>query len=624
MEELLHPTPAAEPDLISTYDTSGRMLFASQSVLDVLGKTMDEVVGRTFHELDLPRDLADRAHRQIQEVVARRQAVKDENSFTGAAGPRQYDYTFIPVLGRDGRLNSVACVARDITQRRLVQRALRESEERFRQFAENSADVFWIADAQTRRLEYLNPVTETLWGESRASFLDDGTKWLEMVHPDDREHASEAFPRVLKGEVCTILYRIIRPSDEEIRWIRDTGFPIRNEAGEIYRVAGVARDITEEFNRTEALAESEERFRLLVEGTHEYAIFLIDPGNRIVYWSAGAERVFGWTAEEALGETADFIFTAEDRAKKEEERELQVALREGVANVRRWKLRKDGTRLWIEAVTHRLNDENGHLRGFAKIARDASDDRRYQDELRRAREELEERVAERTRDLLAINKELERTMAQRQQLERELLEISEREKRRIGEDLHDMVCQELTATALFLKVSAKKVAAESPAAAATLEESAQIVNRNVGLTRDLARGLQPAELTGSSLREALRALGSYAAESSSIKCQFKVARGVRVTDDNIALHLYRVAQEAVNNAIKHSGAKNLIITLDKNARNICVTVEDDGVGFSPRPRAKGLGLHIMRYRANALGGEIKITRRKPRGMQITCVIPVKR
>jgi len=205
-------------------------------------------------------------------------------------------------------------------------------------------------------------------------------------------------------------------------------------------------------------------------------------------------------------------------------------------------------------------------------------------------------VVERTRELLATNKQLEQTMAQRQQLERELLEISEREKRRIGEDLHDMVCQELSATALFLKSGAKKVRPESKHAAETLEESAETVNRNVGIARELARGLQAVELTASGLNHALRDLAAQACENSGIKCHFKAARGVRVLDDTIALHLYRIAQEAV---------------------------QDDGKGFVLRKRQKGLGLHMLRYRANALGGELKITRRRTGGMDITCVIPSK-
>jgi signal transduction histidine kinase len=268
-----------------------------------------------------------------------------------------------------------------------------------------------------------------------------------------------------------------------------------------------------------------------------------------------------------------------------------------------------------------IDDADGAPRGLAKIARDATDLREAEDELRHARDEMEQRVIERTQDLLATNTELERTMAQRQQLERELLEISEREKRRIGEDLHDMVCQELTATALFLQSSAKQMVKENPAAAKTLEESAQTVNRNVVLARKLAGGLQAIELTASGLKNALRDLADRACQNTGIKCHFKCARGVRVPDDTAALHLYRVAQEAVTNAIKHSGAKNLLIHLDRNAEHVCVSVQDDGKGFTLRKRGKGLGLHMMRYRANALGGELRVERRRTGGMDITCVIP---
>jgi signal transduction histidine kinase len=269
----------------------------------------------------------------------------------------------------------------------------------------------------------------------------------------------------------------------------------------------------------------------------------------------------------------------------------------------------------------RLDHDGGELRGFAKIARDATEQQRAEEAVRHARDEMEQRVVERTQELLAMNNELEQTMAQRQQLERELLEISEREKRRIGEDLHDMVCQELSATALFLKSNAKKLAKQNPAISSTLEEAAQTVNQNVGVARDLARGLQAVELNASGLKNALRDLAVQACENSGVNCHFKAARGVRVPDDTVALHLYRVAQEAVTNAVKHSGAKNILISLERNPTHICVSVQDDGKGFIVGKRQKGLGLHMMRYRANALGGELKIERRRTGGMDITCVIP---
>jgi signal transduction histidine kinase len=96
-----------------------------------------------------------------------------------------------------------------------------------------------------------------------------------------------------------------------------------------------------------------------------------------------------------------------------------------------------------------------------------------------------------------------------------------------------------------------------------------------------------------------------------------------VANDAVALHLYRITQEAVANAVKHSGAKNILITLDKTKEKVCVSIEDDGKGFTVRKRSKGLGLHLMRYRANALGGELKIARRASGGTEVRCSMPMK-
>jgi len=128
-----------------------------------------------------------------------------------------------------------------------------------------------------------------------------------------------------------------------------------------------------------------------------------------------------------------------------------IAIEDGRAPDRRWHLRKDGSRLWVDGIMRRIDHKDGSLRGFAKIARDATDQRTAEEALRHARDQLEQRVLERTAEFMQANRELKNEMNRRQELERDLLQISDRERRRIGEDLHDIVCQELTATALFLK-----------------------------------------------------------------------------------------------------------------------------------------------------------------------------
>jgi PAS domain S-box-containing protein len=427
-------------------------------------------------------------------------------------------------------------------------------------------------------------------------------------------------PSLLAGEIVSTDYRIIRPSDGAMRWIRDTGFPIRNDDGVVYRVAGVAQDVTADKTHAEELRQSDERYRLLVEGARDYAIFMLNPENRIIYWSAGAERNFGWTAEEALGETGRLIFTPEDRENKVEEKEIAIALRNGSASDRRWHICKNGKRIWVDGVMRRLDDENGNLRGFAKVARDATKQRNAEEELKKSRAELEERVKARTAELTKINRELAKEIKQRFKLEQEILLISEREKRRMGQDLHDSLCQELAAAAFFLQTSANKIGKSHPAQTKVLSEAAKIVNANVGLARDLARGLHPVELSASGLTTALREL-AFRTNHDEIKCKFKCPKPVRVSKEAVALNLYRIAQEAVTNAIKNGKARKIQITLEKRRAKLVLTVADDGRGFSTRRAGKGMGINIMNYRADAVGGNLTVESADGHGTKVTCTLP---
>ena len=304
-------------------------------------------------------------------------------------------------------METVVGSTRDLTERQRAEQALAESEMRFREFAENSADVFWIIDAPNEKLEYLNPAYERIWGEARGAVMHDFARWKQLLHPDDRARVGDNLRQLLNGRRATVEYRIVRPNDGEVRWIRDTGFPIYDEKGALTRVAGVGRDITPEKERQEALLVTQQRFRLLVEGAPEYAMFIIGLDNRITYWSAGAERIFGWSAEEAVGQPGTLIFTPEDLASGQEIKEIEIAARDGVASDRRWHMRKDGSRVWVDGVMRRLVEENGALRGFAKIARDATERREAEEKLKRSHLDLERRVAKRTADLTAANQKLQ-------------------------------------------------------------------------------------------------------------------------------------------------------------------------------------------------------------------------
>jgi PAS domain S-box-containing protein len=575
-----------------------------------------EAKGRTIREFlpNIEQEWLDSYGR----VALTGQPARREGVAAGLDG-RWFDGYSFRVGGEGSR--QVAVLFTETTARKQAEEQLRASEERFRTVADNVPQLIWTNDANGLA-NYFN----RRWYEYSALTYEEsfGLGWQAIVHPEDAPTSVDRWQKAFaQGEVFDAEYRL-RGADGNYRWFLGRNVPLRNN-GCILSWFGTATDIDDVKNAQATLSETEEKFRLLVEGTPDYAMFLLDTDNNITYWSAGAERVFQWTAQEAIGKKGSMIFTPEDREKGEDQKELTQAMRDGSAPDRRWHVTKDGTRLWLDGFMRRLDHADGSLRGFAKIAREATEQKMAEEKLRHAYDELEQRVLERTADLMATNNELQRAIKGREQLERELLQISEREKRRIGEDLHDMICQELTATALFLKSSAKMVQAESPKAAQTLDESAQIVNHNVGFARDMARGLHPVELKASGLSAALRALAAQTSETKSIACEFKSNRAARISNDEVALHLFRVAQEAVTNAIKHSGAKNIVITLDRSPDGICLSVEDDGKGMPKGRRGrKGLGLHMMSYRANLLGGTFEIEPRKGAGTKVAVCVPPKK
>jgi len=505
----------------------------------------------------------------------------------------------------------------DISDKKAAEEALRASEERFRNLADNVPQVIWTNDA-AGTVNYFNKRWYDYTGLSPEESM--GPERQQIIHPEDAPASMQQWQRALaEGKIFSAEYRL-RRRDGDYRWFIGRNVPLHDD-GRIVSWFGSATDIDDFKKASAALGESEERYRLLVDGARDYAIFLLSPSNNIVYWSAGAERIFGWSAEEAIGQSGELVFIPEDRAIEQEEKEIETALQHGRASDRRWHLRKDGSRIWVDGVMHRLDDEKtGALRGFAKVARDATKQRLAEEELKKAHSELEDRVTERTRELVATNTELHNEMRRRQTLEREILEVTERERSRVGQDLHDGLCQELTATAFLLKSKAKAMAGKVPECAKVLHDAAETVNENAGRARDLARGLHPSELGAGGLLVALRELATRTNERTPCRCQFP--RSLRISDETIALNLYRVAQEAANNALKYARASEIVITLQKEDHDLVLAVADDGAGMRSPGKKKTMGIHMMKYRADVCGGKLEIESRRGHGTTVTCRVPM--
>jgi signal transduction histidine kinase len=206
-------------------------------------------------------------------------------------------------------------------------------------------------------------------------------------------------------------------------------------------------------------------------------------------------------------------------------------------------------------------------------------------------------------------------------LERELLEIAEAEQRRIGHDLHDSLGQHLTATALAGKVLAKKLNSKSAVEPAMAENLVVMVEQAIELTRNLARTLHPIELGVDGLENALQNLAANVSKAFNVSCGFQHSKAVVLKDDKVGIHLYRIAQEAVSNAIRHGRARSIVIALDAAGASIMLSVTDDGAGLPPGARNKrGMGLQIMNYRASMIGATFDIKNLPAGGTRMICVL----
>lgn len=234
-------------------------------------------------------------------------------------------------------------------------------------------------------------------------------------------------------------------------------------------------------------------------------------------------------------------------------------------------------------------------------------------------------VVRRVLDQLDTERRLAVAETDRKRLEKEILEISDREQRRIGQDLHDGLCQQLAGIELMSRALEQRIAARSKADAARAGEIARHVREVIRQTRLLARGLSPVTLESEGLTSALQELASNTEQIFRVACRFECRQPVPVRDQTVATHLYRIAQEAVSNAIKHGKATRILIKLARQDHRMTLTISDDGSGFPESGReAKGMGLRIMHSRAGMLGGALAIENNPGTGARVICTLTLGR
>ncbi len=593
---IFETTLSSITDFAYIFDRGGRFVYSNQALLDLLGITLDEIVGKNFFDLKYPNELAEKLQRQIKQVFDNEQIVKDETPFTSPAGKSgYYEYIFSPVINHDGTVEVVAGSTRDITTRKQAEERLHKSEQRL-QLSIEGANIFaWEVNPQTGETKYSTNFNDVLGFEiskdSKENFFN--------VHADEREAVAAATERAMRGaESLDVEHRIINPETGAVIWVRAQGRMINSHTEEDAPAVflGITQNITERKRAEEELRESEERLRLVVESASDYAIITFDRDGVVESWNSGAEKIFGYRENEIIGQSGEILFTPEDREKGVFQTEMETALRTGRAEDECFLFRKDGSRFFSSGVMRPLKD--GKAKGFVKIARDMTD-------------KIEAEKAVRDKEMLRI-----------------LVGAQEEERKRIARDLHDQLGQQLTALRLKIEIL-KGMCAGDEALREYIDET-QALARQIDADVDfLAWEMRPVALEDIGLAAAL---ANYVREWSAqfnIPADFQANRfGKKRLAPETEAHLYRIMQEALNNVYKHARAKNVDVSLERRDDFAVLIIEDDGIGFEPdecisnKNDAKCIGLTGMRERAALIGGNLEIESAPGAGTTVFVRVPV--
>ncbi len=319
-------------------------------------------------------------------------------------------------------------------------------------------------------------------------------------------------------------------------------------------------------------------FRSATQSLDE-AVVVSDADGNIIFWDEGSERLFGYKEKEILGKPTAMLMPAGHSSRGTRFDHMlfsKASLSDGKTHELRG-IRKDGREFPVELSL--LTWKFGGQPFFTTIMRD---------------------------------------ITERKRLQKEILDISGREHQRIGQDLHDGICQDLSAITLLANLLEKKLSKKSLKEAKDAEEIRKLITQALSKAKILAKGLLPVEFEAEGLMGALRELAFNTQRLTQISCSMRSAKPVLVLNDTVAVHLYRIAQEAVHNALKHAKAKHIIISLSKTRGEIVLSVKDDGIGFKKDKKHRGLGLSIMYSRADTINATLQISKNDGGGTALVC------
>ena len=584
------------PDAVCLIHPKGKLLAGNFQAATMLGfANTEELLQKTIFDFTPPGEHA-RIEADIGNALKTGILRNAEYVMLKKDGmPFRVELSATVSLGINQQPAGLLSVVRDITERQQAQEALRAGEERFRQLADHIREVFWMTNVDRTKIIYVSPAYEEIWGQPCETLYAAPRNWSDAIHPDDRHRVLESIiTKAATGEYDET-YRVIRP-DGSIRWIQDRAFPIRDAAGNIYRIVGIADDITKRKQAWDALGESEARKRAIMQAALE-GIITIDHEGRMLELNPAAEKIFAHSRAKLIGENVMGIVPPSFRAWFKNGLENSFTGDKGPtlgSRIEMPALRAEGSRFSAEFTITRIRLP-GHPM-FTIYIRDITQHKRAEAELR--------------------------------SLPQRIIKAQEDERSRIAQELHDGINQLIASVKMRLRKVEGSLPDLKPAAREILHRCDRLLVKVLEENRRIAHNLRPTDLDNLGLAAAC---GSFCGEvqlRTNLQFQLRLIAPTQRLPPVVELHLFRIVQEAVNNIEKHAKAKSVRLQIQLDDDFVALKISDDGQGFdaktvqAAKKMRHGLGLTNMRERALSLGGTYEIKSKPGQGTAISVRVPM--
>ena len=597
------------PVLAWVSNAQGQCIWFNKCWLEFTGRSYAQVMRSGWADHVHPEDLD-------HSLAVMRMSHAAHMPYTMAYRRRRHDgeYRWLlskatPYFVNSRQFAGLIGICADITDWKHAEAAAQAKEAQLKLITDNTPAML-VQCSRELRYTFVNRAYASMLGLEPEEVT--GRNIIDILGSEAFEIIRPKINQVLRGR--RIEYEDVVPYPHTgLRTVHVVYVPERDAQGRISGWLGAITDITDRRQIEDELKRERAFLRQVIDATPSM-VFVKDQDGRFLLGNAALAGSCGTTVEKIIGRTdADFRRTPGQVAHfKHTDHEVMASGRpqripeEEITQA-------DGQVRWFSTGKVPLFNEAGVCDKILGVATDIT-------ELRQTQKELELRVAERTAELVAANEKLTAQMEERTRLENTLLEITEQEQRRLGQDLHDGLCQSLTGLAFMARSLTKKLEAQDLGGhAAEAARLAELIHQSVEESRDIAKGLHPVVMDAEGLVSALHELA--ARSTGSISCRLRCEQKVTITDNGVALHLYRIAQEAVTNALKHSAARSITVSLRLRQNLLSLSVADDGCGLpDSHHSAHGMGLRLMKYRADVIGAEFAIGPRKNHGTRMTCVL----